>query len=610
MTESKTTANPYTEYQTRREERQRVADAYALRDGRISVLRGFAFLAAIALLVLIFNFESVSVWWLLLPVVVFVGLVVWHALVAKRLAQARAAVEYFETGISRLEDDWSGTGADGARYVDPQHPYSSDLDIFGRGSLFQLISRARTRLGEDTLAGWLSAPADPETIRIRQQAIDELRSHLEMREQLALLSAEVHDDLDQNHLLHWSNEPPIVVGLFRRIASVVLAIAATAGLIGLLFFNTGSAPFILVLMVEIPFAYTFARQIRHVAGRVNEVGSGLDILADVLRVLERGEFRCDYLRSIHGRLETEGHPPSKRIAQLDARIQRLNNCLRNQFFAPIAFVLGLPVHIVHSIEVWRSRFGSHIPDWLTAVGELEALSALAGYAYEHPDDPFPELLTDEPRIEAVAAGHPLLPRKECVPNDLSVGGDLRLILISGSNMSGKSTLLRTIGTNTVLALAGAPVRAQSFRVSPLAVGTAMRVNDSLQEGKSFFYAAISRLKSVVDLAQNELPLLFLFDEILQGTNSHDRRIGTEAILSRLVAGGSIGLVTTHDLALTEIVDSLGDRAKNIHFEDRIEEGQMKFDYRIQPGVVQKSNALELMQMVGLTVEAETGAAAE
>jgi hypothetical protein len=602
MALAKTTPDPRFEYQSRLDERQRLADMFAVRDGRISAARGIVFLFGIALLIALFNTSVAAAWWLSVPAVFFVGLVIWHARVTAQLEQARATAAYFERAIARLEDNWSGTGADGARYADPQHPYSGDLDVFGRGSLFQLICRARTRLGEDMLASWLSRPADRATIGVRQLAIDELRSHLDMRENLALLQSEVHDDLDQTHLLHWSNEPPTVVGPVRRAVAVVLAIAAIASLTGLLFFETSAAPLLLVLIIEIPFAYSFSRQIRHVAARVNEVGQGLEILAEVLSVLEEGQFDCESLRDIHVRLDTGGLPPSKRIAQLHARIERLNNSLRNQFFAPIAFLLGLPVHLVHSIEMWRGRYGPHISDWLTAVGELEALSALAGYAYEHPGDPFPELLSGEPLIEAVDAGHPLLARNECVSNDLSLGGELRLILISGSNMSGKSTMLRTIGTNVVLALAGAPVRAKKFRVSPLAIGTAMRVNDSLQEGKSFFYAAISRLKSIVDLAQNDLPLLFLFDEILQGTNSHDRRIGTEAILSSLVKGNAIGLVTTHDLALTEIVDPLSARAKNIHFEDRIEDGQMKFDYRIRPGVVKKSNALELMRMMGLRLE--------
>jgi DNA mismatch repair ATPase MutS len=198
-------------------------------------------------------------------------------------------------------------------------------------------------------------------------------------------------------------------------------------------------------------------------------------------------------------------------------------------------------------------------------------------------------------------GHPLLPNSACVRNDVRLGEDLRLILVSGSNMSGKSTLLRTIGTNVVLALSGAPVCAESLRLSPMQVGTAMRIQDSLQDGKSLFYSVVSRLKMVVDLSHEDRPLLFLLDEILQGTNSHDRRVGAEGVIRKLVEVGTLGLVTTHDLALTEIVDSLNGQAKNCHFEDQLINGKMTFDYTIRPGVVQKSNALELMRLLGLDV---------
>lgn len=612
MIDEMTTADPRREYQSRLEDRRALVERYARQDGRTSTARGAVFLVGIAL-ALVVSGTTVSAWWLLLPTVVFVTLVVLHGRVIARLQRAQRAVGYYEAALARLDDNWTGTGADGGRYADSHHPYSDDLDVFGRGSLFQLICRARTRLGEDTLAAWLNAPADLETIRIRQRSIEELRGRIELREQLALTTlravpdAAIGEQLDQTHLLHWSQEPPLPVGRLRRIAAVVLAVAATAALTGWLFFEqVNLTGLLVVLIVQIPFGYTFARQIRHVARRVDEVGSGLEILSQVLAVFEGERFTSEHLREIRARLDTDGITPSAGIARLSALIGRLNNCLRNQFFAPIAFLLGLPVHVVHWIEEWRRRFGPHIPDWLSAVGELEALSALAGYAYEQADDPFPEIIgSGGPRFEAEELGHPLLPRKECVRNDLRLGGDLRLILVSGSNMSGKSTLLRTIGTNAVLAFAGAPVRAKRLRLSPLTLGTAMRINDSLLEGKSQFYAALSRLKSIVDLVRQERPLLFLFDEILQGTNSHDRRIGTEAVLAGLIDAGAVGLVTTHDLALTAIVDALGPKAMNIHFEDRLDDGRMTFDYRIRPGVVEKSNALELMRMMGLELDAKT-----
>ena len=264
-------------------------------------------------------------------------------------------------------------------------------------------------------------------------------------------------------------------------------------------------------------------------------------------------------------------------------------------------MLCLPTHFVHSIETWRNRIGPGVPGWLRAVGEIESLISLAGYAYEHPQDPFPEIVTDSVVFEAQGLAHPLLPEDRCVRNDLNFGDTLRLIMVSGSNMSGKSTLLRSVGTNIVLALAGAPVRAEKLRVSPLKIGTAMRVHDSLQDGVSLFYMSVSRMQAVVEMAGGTPPLLFLIDEILQGTNSHDRRIGAEGIIRQLITRNAIGLVTTHDLALTEIVESLGSQAENVHFEDRLVDGKMEFDYRVCPGIVQRSNALELMRMMGLDV---------
>jgi DNA mismatch repair ATPase MutS len=235
------------------------------------------------------------------------------------------------------------------------------------------------------------------------------------------------------------------------------------------------------------------------------------------------------------------------------------------------------------------------------VGEFEALSSLAGHAYERPQDPFPELV-EETRFDGEGLGHPLIPEFRNVRTDLRLGDEgPRVLIVSGSNMSGKSTLLRTLGTNTVLALAGATVRARSLRLSPLQVGASIRIQDSLQAGASRFYAEITRLRQIVELTEQELPVLFLLDEILHGTNSHDRLIGAEGVVRGLTGRRAIGLVTTHDLALARIADELEPHAANVHFEDHLENGKMSFDYQLRPGIVQRSNALELMRSVGLEV---------
>jgi DNA mismatch repair ATPase MutS len=255
-----------------------------------------------------------------------------------------------------------------------------------------------------------------------------------------------------------------------------------------------------------------------------------------------------------------------------------------------------------AIEAWRIQYGPHISDWIAAVGEFEALGSLAAFAYERPDAVFPQLLdTAQPTYQATAIAHPLIAAKEAVANDVALGGETPLWIISGSNMSGKSTLLRAVGTSVVMAWAGAPVVARELKLSRLRIGASLRANDSLADHRSRFYAEIRKLKDIVDAAGAKQQVLFLLDELLSGTNSHDRRIGAEALIKGLLERGAIGLATTHDLALAEIAEGLGGRAKNVHFEDQFESGKIAWDYHLRPGVVTRGNALELMRAVGLEV---------
>ena len=592
-------ADPATEYRSRQNAWQSVADAFARRDARFSSVRGILFLGGLGLSYFAID-GSLSGWWVAVTAVVLVGVAVLHDLTVRRMRRARAAVAHYQTGLKRLDHDWQSSGVTGERYQEVSHPYSGDLDIFGRGSLFHLLCMSRTRLGEDTLARWLTSAGDIETIRRRQGAVRELTDNLDLREELALLTAECHDALDQNGLQRWATQQARPINPTVRKVAFGFGGVALVLLVAWLF---GAVPFSFLLgliVLELPFLYVYREQIASISATVDEVGSGLAILSQVLEVLERQQFRDEFLQEIHGRLSVEHLQPSQQIARLHAHIRRLNNSMRSQFFAPFAVLFCLHVHVIHAIERWREVVGPHIDEWLRSVGDLEALSSLAGYAFEQPGSTFPEL-TDGLTFDAQGLGHPLLPVDQSVCNDFSIGDELRLVLVSGSNMSGKSTLLRTIGTNVVLALAGAPVRATHLRLSPVQLGSAMRISDSLQDGKSLFYAVIGRLKAVVELAGRELPLFFLLDEILQGTNSHDRRVGADGVIRSLINSGAIGLVTTHDLALTDIVESFGTRARNVHFEDHLEDGKMTFDYRLREGVVQKSNALELMRMMGLDV---------
>jgi DNA mismatch repair ATPase MutS len=260
-----------------------------------------------------------------------------------------------------------------------------------------------------------------------------------------------------------------------------------------------------------------------------------------------------------------------------------------------------PIQTALAAERWRRENGAAVGAWVEVVGECEALISLAAHSYEHPDDPFPEFVSGPACFEAIAAGHPLLPAARCVRNDVSVCGPTRVLLISGSNMSGKSTLLRTVGINTALAMAGAPVRCRALKLTPLQVGASIRINDSLHEGSSRFYAEITRLRQLYSLIEGQLPLLFLLDELLQGTNSSDRRVGAEGIVRAFVERGAIGLISTHDLALTELHGLDARALHNVHFQDELENGRLRFDFKLREGVVTRSNGVELMRSIGLNV---------
>jgi DNA mismatch repair ATPase MutS len=343
----------------------------------------------------------------------------------------------------------------------------------------------------------------------------------------------------------------------------------------------------------------YRRRVDHVLASVERPEQELELLAVLLQRLERTRFRSPMLVELTEGLAGGGPAPSRRIRKL-ARLVDLIDSRHNMIFAAVSALLFLGTQFAFAVERWRVACGDGVERWLAAVGEIEALCSIAAYAYEHPDDPFPEVAGRGPRYVAEALGHPLLPGGG-VRNDVTLGEERAMILVSGSNMSGKSTLLRSVGVSAVMAQAGAPVRARRLALSALSVGAAMRVTDSLQQGLSHFYAEIRRLKRILEIGEREPPLLFLLDEILHGTNSHDRRIGAAALIRRLVEQGSVGLVTTHDLALARIAEELAPRAANVHFEDRLDGERIVFDYRLRPGVVERGNAVGLMRAIGLPV---------
>ena len=628
-------SDPRHVYEERRAARRATHAAADRRHHAIGTLRLVVVGIAGALGIGIVAGAGYSGWWLLAPLAGVFWLGVRLDRIEAERARLERAIAFYERGLARLDDAWAGTGDRGNAFADPKHLYAADLDLFGNGSLFQRLCAARTRRGMAMLATWLLSPAPPGVIRERQTAVDEVTPNLDLREALAVLGDDTRAAVDARALAAWGTAPPAFdsppVLAAGRIASVAGALALAAGvayalaagrsldlsdgvrsLVGWYFVAAVVGVAIVQLRIR-PAAARVFKEVDHAA-------RDIELLGAVLGRLEAERFRAPRLAELRARLDVDGQPPSRQVARLTRLMEQVDS-RHNAFARLIGFFLVWDVHLAHAVERWRLASGPKVGVWLETVGELEALASLAGYRFERPDDVWPEVVDGAPQFEADALAHPLL-TAEAVANDVRLGNRPQLLVLSGSNMSGKSTLLRTIGVNAALAQAGAPVRARRLRMSPLAVGASIRIIDSLQDGSSRFHAEILRLRAILARTGREgrdgdgapadaTPVLFLIDECLHGTNSHDRRIGADAVVGSLVKGGAIGLVTTHDLALTAIADVLGPRAENVHFTDHLTNGKLRFDYRLRPGVVGKGNAIELMRSVGFEIPmASTGTTAE
>jgi hypothetical protein len=536
----------------------------------------------------------------LIPVTAFVVLAVLHGRLIRQVNACSRAIRFYEQGQARLDGSWAGGGITGERFLEPSHPYARDLDLFGRASLFELLCTARTRAGEEALARWLLAPATPDEVQARQAAVVDLSGRIDFRESLAILGEDLPLGVHPAELVAWGEGPAIFASRTIHIAAPVLAAAWVLSVVAWQVWAASGLLVLVTTVINLGLSYRVRGRLDHAAHAVEEACADLKLLSQVLTAFEREPFTSPRLLQLQARLKEAGVLPSRAIAQLNQRVEYLGSAhnLFVRIFDPVIFYR---LQFVFATERWRRRFGLSFRVWLETVGDLEALAALGGYTYEHPEDVFPEFVDQAPWFEAEGLAHPLVPPARAVSNDLRLNQDLQLMIVSGPNMAGKSTFLRAIGVNAVLAQSGAPVRAVNLRLSPLTVTASICVLDSLEGGISRFYAEIYRLKQIMDLTSSRAPVLFLLDELLSGTNSHDRLIGTRSFVSKLVEQGAVGLVSTHDLALTAIPQEIGSRAINCHFEDHMEEGQLRFDYKLYPGIVQTSNALTLMRSIGLEV---------
>jgi hypothetical protein len=598
-------------YASRRDAFAAERDELTRRWNKVANLR----LAAFALVVLAIGWG----WWerdwwpvalAVVPFIAFVVLIVVHQRLGRQRQRAIILHDVNAEGLLRLARDWAKLPEPPPFLPDPRHPYAAVLDLFGHASLIQLLGTATTPMGETALRQWLLAPAPPDTVHARQTAARELAPAVETREALALagrLTTGKHEDPEP--FLEWASGEPwlrqrrglVWIGLTSVILFWLLVAANIAGVIGL-------PLWLLPLVVNIVINQLTGHEVRERIAAPAERHSAFGTYAGLLRVIGTAAWTAPLLTSLQQRLVTEGVPAHLQLDRLN-RLTRFWVPADALFHWPLQAVSLWDIFLLDRLEEWQITAGRQARDWLAVIGDVEALTALGALAHDHPAWVFPAIDQTADCFDARELGHPLLPDDVRVVNDVAVGPPGTFLLVTGSNMSGKSTLLRAIGINIVLAGTGGPVCAAALRMPPVSLWTSVRVQDSLERGVSFFMAELQRLKQIVDAARTSGPetprLLYLLDEILQGTNTAERQIAARRIIRFLVDQGALGAVSTHDLTLAEGPE-LAPVAIPVHLQDTLSTDgggpAMWFDYKLRPGLATSTNALRLMDLVGFNLE--------
>ncbi|MCB9081932.1 MAG: hypothetical protein H6555_09505 [Lewinellaceae bacterium] len=546
-----------------------------------------------------------------LALVGFYRLVQWHTGLEREEAQQRRLARVNEEELEALQYRYRHF-PNGARFLDINHPYSVDLDIFGEHSFFQYTNRCTSVGGEECLAGYFTQAAAPALVMQRQEAIAELRDNLAWRQAFRATGLATDDQpIYRQQILTWLRDTGFVWSKpWMRMVLWLLPIATLTGLATTVYLRL---PWLATLACLLPAALLLMRYAERIQQAHTQTGKAADLLHHytyLLQLLEKTTFQAPWLQAIQLPLLANQQTSARALQQLAYYCQQLD--VRYNAFAIILNLLGLwDLQWLYRLEGWRERWREHLPQWFNSLAEMEALCSLANLAYNNPDWCFPEF-NESPLLESTQLGHPLINPGRRIGNDLTMPTRGHLKLITGSNMAGKSTFLRAVGLNIVLAQSGAPVCARSLRLPPLQIITSMRTADNLAESASSFYAELQRLKLVIDAAAStplqDTPtkgsVFFLLDEILKGTNSRDRHRGNKALIKQLLAEKSAGLLATHDLELTQMEAESDGHIENLCMEVTIHGSELAFDYRLRKGVSQSFNATLLMEKMGIVMDPE------
>ena len=581
--------------------------ALEARSNGISTLRGVTFLAAAGLGAFSVFGSGPPLLGIAAAVLgaAFLGLVVAHAVLVTRMAGLELRVRLVDRGRKRMAGDLAGLAEKGERFLVPGHAYAGDLDIFGPSSLFQLLDSAETGAGETILARWLSAPADAPEIAARQDAVRELSTLTRFREDLAAAGAESGTKgRDAEPFLAWAEArdagpSPALMKLGQALVAVTVALFVASELVGHDTAGLLRAACVVPLIAQVAVLYVLRPRLEPIFTVACSSEAPLGRYVALFRLLDATPFTSPRLKALRDVIA--GTSASRELGRLE-RIAGYAEMRNAGLFAVFANIFLLwDVFTAAALLRWRARSGAGVRRWIAAMAEIEALACFGTFAWEHPEFAFPQVDAGEPRFLAERLGHPLIPAGRRVENDVHIAHAGTALMVSGSNMSGKSTLLRAVGVNAVLALAGAPVCAGKLTLAVCNVRSSMRIKDSLEEGVSHFYAELGRLKGIVDAVNAGERVLFLLDEILHGTNSRERNIGAKAVILHLIDKGAVGAVSSHDLGLADLAGESGGRVDNVHFQELVSGDKMTFDYKLKPGVVTSSNALRLMKLIGIAV---------
>jgi DNA mismatch repair ATPase MutS len=559
------------------------------------------FLAAVVIILLLIKTQPLLAWSAAgFTVILFLLLLKLETHTSREKTYLKNLVHVNELEIDLLERRFE-TRDEGKEFLDVHHPFVSDLDIFGRRSVFQLLNRSSTLAGRSTLAQWLTDPLiDKNQITLRQKAVRELADRTDWRQRFSALGKEKPEKKkDKEHIQSWLNEKKYFSSSFLKISSVLLPVL-TLSAIGLYLAGIiPSGPPLLCFFVQLFISGYQAKKTNISHDTLSRKSDAIDKYSSLISLIEKDTFESHNLQSLQARLNTKGETASQSIRKLKALVNALDARKNLVVAALLNGILLWDVNIMKRIEDWRCKHKASFLDWIDLLAGFDAYVSLAGYAASHPESVFPEMVSGEFLIEAEDLGHPMIEESRLVRNNYSIQGFAKVDLLTGANMAGKSTFLRTIGVNLCMAMIGAPVCAKKFKFSPLLLFTSLRTNDSLQENESFFYAELKRLHMLIQSYEQGRPVFFLLDEILKGTNSKDQHLGAVALTKKILRLNGVGIVATHDVELSQLSTELPGQIRNLCFEITITDDKLNFDYTLREGVCRTMNASFLMKKMGI-----------